>query len=85
MKRGENVNIRQLNAPVAENVKEIIAKSGLKQVAVAERIGCTPQELTDMIYGRRIIKVNDIPKISTALGVEIGTLFRLPSGGEQAV
>lgn len=70
------MDIKQLNAPVAENVKRIIAESGIKQLAVAKRIGCTPQELTDMIYGRRIIKINDVPKISAALGVEIGTLFR---------
>lgn len=70
------MDIKQLNAPVAENVKRIIAESGLKQLAVAKRIGCTSQELTDMIYGRRIIKINDIPKISSALGVDISTLFR---------
>lgn len=70
------MDIRQLNTPVAENVKRIIAESGLKQLAVAKRIGCTSQELTDMIYGRRIIKINDIPKISAALGVDISTLFR---------
>lgn len=70
------MDIRQLNTPVAENVKRIIAETGLKQLAVAKRIGCTSQELTDMIYGRRIIKINDIPKISAALGVDISTLFR---------
>lgn len=70
------MDIKHLNAPVAENVKKIIAESGLKQLAVAKKIGCTSQELTDMIYGRRIIKINDVPKISAALGVDIGTLFR---------
>ena len=78
------MDIKQLNAPVAENVKRIISESGLKQIAVANRIGCTSQELTDMIYGRRIIKVNDIPKLSAALGVEISTLFR-PIHGTKAV
>jgi len=70
------MDIKQLNTPVAENVKRIIAESGLKQLAVAKRIGCTSQELTDMIYGRRIIKINDVPKISAALGVDISTLFK---------
>lgn len=70
------MNIKQLNSPVAENMKRIIAEADLKQLAVAKKIGCTPQELTDMIYGRRIIKVNDVPRISFALGVNIDTLFR---------
>lgn len=69
------MDIRQLNAPVAENVKRIIDESGLKQLIVAKRMGCTSQELTDMIYGRRIIKINDVPKFCTALGVDINTLF----------
>lgn len=69
------MDIKELNSPVAENVKRIIAETGIKQIVVAKRIGCTSQELTDMIYGRRIIKINDIPKISSALGVEISTLF----------
>lgn len=70
------MDIRQLNSPVAENVKRIISESGMKQHVIATRIGYTSQELTDMIYGRRIIKINDVPKISAALGVDIGTLFR---------
>lgn len=69
------MNIKQLNSPVAENMKRIIAEADLKQLAVAKKIGCTPQELTDMIYGRRIIKVNDVPRISLALGVNIDALF----------
>ena len=79
------MNIKQLNAPVAENVKEIITKSGLKQIVIADRIGCTPQELTDMLCGRRIIKVNDIPKITMALGVEVGALFHMPTQNEKAM
>lgn len=70
------MTIKQLNEPVADNVRKIIAESGLKQLAVAKRVGCTSQELTDMICGRRIIKVSDIPKFSVALGVEISALFK---------
>ncbi|MBP3541852.1 MAG: helix-turn-helix transcriptional regulator [Clostridia bacterium] len=69
------MTIKQLNSPVAENVQRIIKESGLKQLVVAKRIGCTSQELTDMIYGRRIIKINDVPKLCTALNVDIGSLF----------
>lgn len=72
------MDIKNLNTPVAENVKRIISETGLKQYVVANRIGCSAQELTDMICGRRIIKVNDIPKLGAALGVDIGALFQEP-------
>ena len=74
------MNIKNLNTPVAENVKRIISETGLKQYVVANRIGCSAQELTDMICGRRIIKVSDIPKLGNALGVDISALFRTLEG-----
>lgn len=79
------MNIKRLNTPVAENMKRIIDESGLKQLTVAKRIGCTAQELTDMIWGRRIIKVSDIPKISMALGVGIEVLFLPVRDKQEAV
>ena len=69
------MNIKKMNAPVAENIKRLLVATGMKQYIIAQRIGCTAQELTDMIYGRRIIKASDIPKISAALGVGIDELF----------
>ena len=69
------MNIKKLNEPVAENVKRIIKGKGLKQCAIAQRLGCTPQDLTDMLGGRRIIKVKDVSKFAAALDVSIGELF----------
>ena len=50
------------------------------QVYVAERVGCTPQKLNDMIAGRCLIKACDIPRIAKALGVEINYLFEIEKG-----
>ncbi len=79
------MDIKQLNSPVAENVKRIISESGMKQHIIAKRIGCTSQELTDMMYGRRIIKISDIPKFCSALGVDIGSLFSTDNNTQEAV
>ena len=40
----------------------------------------TPQELSDMLNGRRLIKACDIPRIAKALGVEINYLFGIEKG-----
>lgn len=69
------MSIKELNAPVSENMKRIISESGIKQHVIAARMGCTPQELTDMVAGRRIIKISDIPRFCAVMGVDVGTLF----------
>lgn len=70
------MSIHIVNEPVANNIVRIIRENGIKQSFVAMRIGCSKQELNDMLNGRRIIKVNDVPKICSALGVGIDELFR---------
>ena len=69
------MNIKEMNYPVNAGITKAIKEKGLKQVYVAERVGCTPQKLNDMIAGRCLIKACDIPKIAEALGVEINYLF----------
>lgn len=63
------------NMPVAGNIRRIIKATGLKQCAVAKRIGYSQQEFTDMLCGRRIIKVSDVTKLCQALNVSIAELF----------
>ena len=74
------MEISECNKPVAENIARAIKESGLKQVYVANKAGYTPQMFSDMIAGRRIIKVNDILRISEALGVDANYLFRIEKG-----
>ena len=69
------MNILNVNAPVAENIERIIKEKGFKQCAIARKIGYSPQELCDMVNGRRIIKVNDIPKFCLALDIDVNDLF----------
>ena len=70
------MTIAEANEPLSNELKQIIARKGLKNLYVAENAGYTAQELSDMLNGRRLIKACDIPKIAKALGVEINYLIR---------
>jgi transcriptional regulator with XRE-family HTH domain len=60
---------------LSKGIQKIIVKKGLKNLYVAEKAGFTPQELSDMINGRRLIKACDVPRLATALGVEAGDIY----------
>lgn len=72
--------IKEMNVPVAIGISKAIKEKGFKQTYVAESAGYTPQELSDMLNGRRLIKACDIPRIAKALGVEINYLFGIEKG-----
>lgn len=65
----------EYNAILPKNISLIVMERGLKQGVVAERAGFSPKEFSDMLNGRRIIKVSDILKIATVLGVTPNELF----------
>lgn len=52
-----------MNSIVAPNVKRIIKQNCLKQAAIAEKAGYTPNQFSAMISGRKVIKDIDILKI----------------------
>ena len=60
---------------IAENIKNVTRQKGLIQRAVAERAGFTEQQFTDMLKGRKIIRIEYAPAISAALGVTLNDLF----------
>lgn len=68
--------IQNFNNPVATNIDRIIEEKGLKQCVVAEGINITPQALTDVIKGRRIIKVSEVNAIAKFLDVTVDELFK---------
>ena len=74
------MTIAEANEPLSNELKQIIARKGLKNLYVAENAGYTAKELSDMLNGRRLIKACDIPKIAKALGVEINYLFGIEKG-----
>ena len=69
------MNIATYNSIVPYNISRIINEKGYKQGAIAKRAGLKEHQLTDMLKGRKIIKVSDIIAISVALGVNVSDMF----------
>lgn len=69
------MSIKSNNQPVAENITKIISDAGLKQWVIAERTGFDAQTFSDMLNGRRLIKMCDVMKIANALGVTPNDLY----------
>lgn len=58
------------------NIKRIIREKGMKQVAVAERAGFTPQEFSNILNDRRkLLRVEHIMPIANALQVDANDLY----------
>lgn len=76
------MTIKQLNSPFDVGISRIIKEKGLKQVYVATEAGYTPQEFSDMLNGRKLIKVCDIPRIAQVLKVKSDDIYEAGMGGE---
>ncbi len=60
---------------IAKNLSEIIQKKGIKKCVVAERAGLTPNMLSDMLNGRKIIRESNILSLAAVLEVTPNDLF----------
>lgn len=69
------MRIATLNAAVPKAINRIIEDRGLKRCAVAERAGMSAQAFSDIMNGRRLIKVCDLIAVASALGVTPNDLF----------
>ncbi|MBO5484311.1 MAG: hypothetical protein J5979_03755 [Lachnospiraceae bacterium] len=47
---------------VVSAVKQILTEKGMKQCVVAERAGFSEQEFSNMLNGRKLLRVEYIPK-----------------------
>lgn len=74
------MTIKEANFPFDVGIAKLIQKKGIKQVYIADKAGYTAQELSDMLNGRKIIKLCDVPRLADALGVEIDAIY---SAGEE--
>lgn len=59
-----------------KNIRNSIDEKGLKQKAVASRLGKTEQEFSNMLNFRTKIGSEEIPFIANAIGVPIDELFK---------
>ena len=61
---------------IISNIKRIIGEKGMKQGVVAERAGFTKQEFSNLMNDRRkLLRVEHLPAIADALGVEVNALY----------
>lgn len=79
------MDIRKINSRVVENIERIIKEKGLKKIAVAKRANIKTSEFSDMLNGRRVIKVPDIENIMKALDVDANELFKRPEKQAESV
>ncbi|WP_216697340.1 helix-turn-helix domain-containing protein [Anaerostipes faecalis] len=78
--------VSKANSIVAVRLKKVIKDKGIKQAVIAEKAEMTAQELSDMLNGRRIIKVIDIQKLLEVLGefnVDANYLFGIEEVGKK--
>lgn len=63
---------------VVSNIRYIINEKGMKQGVVAERAGFTKQEFSNIMNERRkLLRVEHLPAIAVALGVEVNDLYKV--------
>lgn len=67
---------------IIANIKDIIRSKGLKQSFVAEQAGLTSQSFSDILNNRKLLRVEHLPELADALGVDIEVFFRKKSKGE---
>ncbi|MEG2429340.1 MAG: helix-turn-helix transcriptional regulator [Oscillospiraceae bacterium] len=69
------MNILKSNEPVVSNILKIIKNKGLKQCSIAEKAGYKSQDISNMINGRKIIKIADVLTFANVLDVSPNELF----------
>ncbi len=65
-----------MRSSVADAIKVILEEKALRQGAVAMRAGFSPQQFSDMLNGRKVIKAEYIPSIANALGVDPNAIYK---------
>lgn len=76
------MTIKERNYPFDIGLSRIIQQKGIKQTYVAQKAGYSPQELSEMINGRRLIKVCDVPRLAKALGVSSEDVYAAGESGD---
>lgn len=61
-------------------IKEAIKGRGLTVIAVASRMGVTPQALSRVINGNPTVEM--VERVAAAIGVSVSELFERPATGD---
>lgn len=60
-----------------ENIREAIAAAGIKQKSLAEKIGRSEQEMSNMLNGRTNITPIDIARMANVLNVDVNEFYKI--------
>ena len=72
-------SIEKANGQISENIQSIIKERRLKGNEVARKLGISGKQFSDMLNGRKLIRVIDILSIANALGVTPNDVFGIRS------
>lgn len=64
-----------MKTEIIKEIRELIARSGLKQKAFAEQNGYKPNEFSNMMNARKVITAEDVLTIASGLHVTPDVLF----------
>lgn len=60
-----------------DNIREAISKAGIKQKALAEKIGRSEQDMSNMLNGRANITPIDLARMASVLNVDVNVFYKL--------
>lgn len=80
-----NAEDKEVRILLYKRVNAAVKKSGLKQKAIAERIGVSEQALCAMLAGQRKIYVEEFFGLCRVLGVTPDTLYGFQCDDKKAV
>ena len=69
------MTIAQANTPLAQEIRKLMEKKGLQEKEIAEKVGYTSKELSDMLNGQKLIRACDIPRLAYALKVTANEIY----------
>ena len=63
------------NTDLGERIQEIIREKGQTKKYIAKKCNYKPNQLSEILHGRKIIRPDDVAKLCEALEVDPNTLF----------
>ena len=65
-----------MNEETLRNIKNIIEQRGYKKKAIAEKMGYKETQFSDLLNGRRTVKLDDIIQLCDILDVEPNDIIK---------
>lgn len=71
----KEIQVLTVYEDIISNLKEIIKRKKLKKGAVAAKLGLSSQQFSDILHGRKLLRIEDVPLMAKALDVGIADIF----------